>query len=403
MSPPPGAASSVEARLALDPQAGLAVASLASTPQAPDPGDLLDSALEAIQVLDGHGRVLWANQASLDLTGHYRDEVVGRRIDDFHDDPDHADVLLLRLRRGESLANEPARLRTRDGAVRHVLVTANGRWQGGALVRTHWFVRDVTERMHAEAERRIAFEEVRRHRDLLEEMVDERTRRLAEANRKLEAFSYSVNHDLRAPLRAIMGFSDLLLRRHGDRLDAEAQSLVQQMRLGATRMNELVQGLVDLSQFKDVQPNRTPVDLSQVAREVLERLRRNTSRTVAVDVQPDMVVLGDRGLLVTAMDALLGNAWKFTRDRPDARITVTKRTEGIEQVVAVADNGAGFDMALAGKLFRPFARLHRASEFDGAGMGLATLTRIVHRHGGRVWAEGHVGKGATFYFTLPRL
>lgn len=400
MSPPAGT------RLALDPQAGLAAdatAALPSQPQPPDATDLVDSALEAIQVLDAHGRVLYANQASLDVTGHYRDEVVGRRVDAFHDDPEHADQLLLRLRRGESLVNVPARLRTRDGAVRHVLVTANGRWHGGALVRTHWFVRDVTERMHAEAERRIAFEEVRRHRDLLEEMVDERTRRLAEANRELEAFSYSVNHDLRAPLRAIVGFSDLLVRRHGDHLNSDAQALVQQMRTGATRMTELVQGLVDLSQFKDVQPNRAPVDLSQVAREVLERLRRNSTRSVAVDVEPGMVVLGDRALLVTVMEALLGNAWKFTRDKPEARIAVGKRTEGIEQVVSVADNGAGFEMALAGKLFRPFTRLHRASEFEGAGMGLATVTRIVHRHGGRVWAEGHPGQGATFYFTLPRL
>ena len=391
-------------RVALDPQAGLAVpGAVPSSPQPPDAADVLETALVGVHVADAQGRILWANPAALDMLGLYRDEVVGHRIDDLFDDPGHGERLLLRLRRGEAVANEQVRLRARDGAVRHALASANGRWQGGALVRTHWFVRDVTPLAHAEAERRIAFEEVRRHRDLLEEMVDERTRRLAEANRELEAFSYSVNHDLRAPLRAIVGFSDLLVRKHGDELSQGAQTLVQQLRTGATRMTELVQGLVDLSQYKDAQPNRTPVDLSQMSREVVERLRRTSTRSVEVDVEPDMVVLGDRGLLATVMDVLLGNAWKFTRDRHEASIRVSRHTEGIEQVIAVCDNGVGFDMALAGKLFRPFARLHRASEFEGAGMGLATVTRIIHRHGGRVWAEGHVGEGATFYFTLPRL
>lgn len=399
MSPPAS-----EVRLALDPQAALTgPTTMPTAPQAPDPTDLLDTALEAIHVADGYGRILWANQAELDLLGYYRDEYVGRRVADFHEDQEHGDALQLRLRRGESLVNEPARLRTRDGAVRHVLITANGRWHGGTLVRTHSFTRDVTERAHAEAERRIAFEEVRRHRDLLEEMVDERTRRLADANRELEAFSYSVSHDLRSPLRAIVGFSDLLTRKHSDALPPPAQDLVQQMRLGATRMTELVQGLVDLSKYKDAQPNRTPVDLSQVCNDVVERLGRTSTREVEVDVQPDMVVLGDRNLLVVVMENLIGNAWKFTKNRPVAHIAIGKRTEGIEQVVSVADDGAGFDMAQAGKLFRPFARLHRASEFEGSGMGLATVTRIVHRHGGRVWAEGRVGEGATFYFTLPRL
>lgn len=402
MSPPGGTEPGL--RFALDPQASLGVpVALAAPPGPPDAADVLDSTPEAIHVADGHGRILWANAAALDLLGCYRDEVVGRRALDFHEDPEHGERLELRLRRGEALVNEPTRLRTRDGAVRHVLVTANGRWQGGTLVRTHWFTRDVTDRMHAEAERRIAFEEVRRHRDLLEEMVDERTRRLAEANRELEDFSYSVSHDLRAPLRAILGFSDLLSKRHADDLPPAAQELVLQVRTGAQRMTELVQGLVDLGKFKDEQPNRAPVDLTQVSREVVERLTRRATRQVKVDIEPDMVVLGDRGLLTVVMDSLLGNALKFTKNRPDARISVSKRSEGIEQVIAVADNGAGFDMAQAGKLFRPFTRLHRASEFEGAGMGLATVTRIVHRHGGRVWAEGRPGEGATFYFTLPRL
>lgn len=398
MSPP-----GPRAPLALDPHSSLGAPLALATPGPPDALDVLESALEAVHVADGHGRIVWANAAELDLLGYDRDEYLGRHLTDFHVDPDHGDRLLLRLRRGEALVDEPARLRTRDGAVRHVLLTANGRWQGGTLVRTHGFTRDVTERTHAQAERRIAFEEVRRHRDLLEEMVDERTRRLAEADRELESFSYSVSHDLRAPLRAILGFSDLLARRHGDQTPAAAQDLVQQMRLGAQRMTTLVEGLVDLSRFRDVQPNRAPVDLSQVSRDVAERLGRHSTRQVEVEVEPDMVVLGDRGLLVVVMDHLIGNAWKFTKDRAHARITVSRHTEGLEQVVAVADNGVGFDMAQAGRLFRPFTRLHRASEYEGAGMGLATVTRIVHRHGGRVWAEGRVGDGATIYFTLARL
>lgn len=235
----------------------------------------------------------------------------------------------------------------------------------------------------------------------LERMVAERTLELARANRELEAFSYSVAHDLRAPLRSIDGFSQALLEDYADKLDAEGRNHLQQVRESAQQMGRLIDDLLTLSRVTRSELRHELADLSALARSALARLQKNEPERRAELVIPDgLIANGDAGLLGIVLENLLGNAWKFTRRRPVARIEVGARHEEACPVFFVRDNGAGFDMVYADKLFGVFQRLHSATEFEGTGIGLATVQRIVQRHGGRVWAEGEVGRGATVYFTL---
>jgi signal transduction histidine kinase len=233
----------------------------------------------------------------------------------------------------------------------------------------------------------------------LERRVIERTGQLEAANKGLEAFSYSVSHDLRAPLRAIDGFSQALLEEHADRLDAGGRHYLERVRAGSRHMAHLIEDLLNLSRVSRGELRRGPVDLSALARTVAGDLHRaQPERRVEFDIEPGLTAHGDPGLLRVALENLLGNSWKFTRRHPSARIEVRAVVRDGEPVFFVRDDGAGFDMAYADKLFRPFQRLHSADEFEGTGIGLATVQRIVHRHGGRVWGEGTVEGGATFYF-----
>ncbi len=231
----------------------------------------------------------------------------------------------------------------------------------------------------------------------------ERARDEAEAaNRELEAFSYSVAHDLRAPLRSLDGFSQALLEDHADRLDEEGQEFLRYVRESAQQMGQLIDGLLTLSRVTRSELQLERVVLSDLAQRTIARLRRtHPERAVDVVLQEGMLGTGDRRLLAVVYDNLLGNAWKFTARREHARIEVgASPGQDGRCVYFVRDNGAGFDMAFAGKLFGAFQRLHGAGEFEGTGIGLATVQRIIRRHGGRAWAEGEVGRGATVYFTL---
>jgi len=228
---------------------------------------------------------------------------------------------------------------------------------------------------------------------------------LEAANRELEAFSYSVSHDLRAPLRSIDGFSQILLEDHADELDEEGKDYLGRVRAASQRMGNLIDDLLGLSQVTRSALRREDVDLSQMAREVAAELRRREpGRRAEVEVEEGLVANGDPRLLRVALENLIGNAWKFTGKEEEARIRfgLDKRLSGESGVTVfrVSDNGAGFEMAYAGKLFGAFQRLHGAEEFEGTGIGLATVQRVVRRHGGRVWAEGEVGEGASFFFTL---
>jgi signal transduction histidine kinase len=221
------------------------------------------------------------------------------------------------------------------------------------------------------------------------------------AGRELEAFSYSVSHDLRAPLRSIDGFSQALLEDYGEKLDARGQGYLKRVRVSTQHMARLIDDLLRLARVARVGLEPETVDLAGVARDVLAQLQReHPGRTVEAVVPDSIVVHGDARLLTVALENLVSNAWKFTARTSNARIEVGVRAENGERVIFVKDNGAGFDMKYVDRLFGPFQRLHTADEFEGTGVGLATVQRIIRRHGGRIWAQGEVGKGATFSFTL---
>jgi signal transduction histidine kinase len=236
----------------------------------------------------------------------------------------------------------------------------------------------------------------------LERRVRERTAELEAANRELEAFSFSVSHDLRAPLRAMDGFSNLLLKDFAGHLPPEGQQLLRTISRSSKEMGRLVDDLLRLARFTRQQLSKQPLGIAAMVREVLEQLRQEQgARQVEVQTGdlPDCV--GDPVLLKQVLLNLLSNAFKFTKRQAHPLVEVGSQQEAGETVYYVRDNGAGFDMASAGKLFGPFERLHGSDQFEGSGIGLSIVQRIILRHGGRVWARGEVNQGATFYFTVP--
>lgn len=236
---------------------------------------------------------------------------------------------------------------------------------------------------------------------IMRDKLAERTLALEAANKELETFSYSVSHDLRSPLRAINGFAQILQDDYGETVPADGKRHLERIIAASQRMNTLIDALLMLSHINQQRIERTPVDLSLLAVNVVDELRAaNPDRHVVVTIAPGLTAHADRGLCTVVLQNLIGNAWKYSGKVSEAEITVGGRDEDGEQVFFVRDNGAGFDPQYAGRLFGAFQRLHSAGEFEGNGVGLATVARVVYRHGGRVWAEGEVGKGACFYFTL---
>jgi light-regulated signal transduction histidine kinase (bacteriophytochrome) len=228
-----------------------------------------------------------------------------------------------------------------------------------------------------------------------------RTLELQASNRELESFSYSVSHDLRAPLRALDGFSRILLDDFSACLPEDGKGYLKRIREAAQQMSQLIDDMLRLSRITRAEIRRDPVNLTEMAHRVLETLRHNEpARTVQIEIQEDLLVNGDEGLLRMVMENLLNNAWKFSAKADPAKIEVGKTLVDDKKVFFIRDNGVGFDMAYADKLFAVFQRLHSPSEFPGTGVGLAIVQRVIHRHGGRIWAESEPGKGATFYFTL---
>ncbi|MDG4553447.1 MAG: PAS domain S-box protein [Candidatus Competibacter sp.] len=262
---------------------------------------------------------------------------------------------------------------------------------GGIVI----FSEDISDHKQAE-------EEIHRLNADLERRVVERTAELSAANRELDSFAYAVSHDLRAPLRAMSGFGQALAEDYGDRLPDEAKGYLAQIGLASRRMNELIDGLLALSRSTRGGLRRDAVDLSTLAKLLLAELAQSEpERRVTVDVEAGLRARGDAGMMQVVLRNLLGNAWKYSAHAAKAHIRVYAEDRDGQRRLCVADNGAGFDMAYANRLFQPFQRLHRQEEFPGIGIGLATVQRIVHRHGGVIEAWGAPGKGATFCFTLP--
>jgi len=268
--------------------------------------------------------------------------------------------------------------------------------KGGELLGILGIGRDITRRKAAETE-------ILRMNEDLEQRVLDRTARLEAANQEMESFSYSVSHDLRSPLRSIDGFSQILLEDYRAGLDEAGRHYLSRIRLGAQRMGQIIDDLLRMSRIDRTELARTEVDLSALGRAVADSLARaDPGRRVELSIQPGLRAWADMTLLQTVLENLLGNAWKFTRRRPDPRIELggTVSAQG-EAILFIRDNGAGFDMAYADRLYRSFQRLHSVEDFEGTGIGLTIVQRILHRHGGRIWADSRPDGGATFFFTLP--
>lgn len=282
-----------------------------------------------------------------------------------------------------------------DGS--HCWVTVRGeavRGADGKVEEFHGTCQDVTERVQAAAA-------LRELNASLEQRVEARTADLSAANKELDSFAYAVSHDLRAPLRAMSGFSQALQEDYGDRLDGEAKGFLDQIILASRKMGGLIDGILSLSRSARGELRRDDIDVSAVAASILADLAYlEPERSVATEIEPGLRICGDARMVDAVLRNLIGNAWKYTARTEGARVRVCRGELDGEPAICVADNGAGFDMAYAGRLFQPFHRLHRHDEFPGTGVGLATVQRIVSRHGGHIRAEAAPGEGARFCFTL---
>jgi PAS domain S-box-containing protein len=351
---------------------------------------LLDAAPDAMVIVDQDSRIVLVNAEAETMFGRARTELLGQQVDVLVPERFRTAHTVQRAaysgspagRRAMSPGRQVVGLRSDGSEFPAEIRLSPIQTSDGLLVSSA--IRDITERIRTD-------HALRRAKEAAEA-----------ANAELEAFSYSVAHDLRTPLRAMSGYSTTLLEDHGDQLARDAQDQLTRIVAGAQRMSDIIDALLTLARLTRTEPQWERVDLGELAHSVIGQLRAgDPDRAVEFASAGDLIVQGDPRLLRVLLDNLLGNAWKFTGKQPAARIELGREDIGGATIYYVRDNGAGFDMALAGKLFIPFRRLHLASDFEGSGIGLATVQRIVRRHGGRVWAEAAEACGATFRFTLP--
>ncbi len=363
---------------------------------------LIEASLDPMVMIDADGKITDVNKATEVATGQPRDRLIGDDFSNYFTDPEKARAGYRRAF-AEGFVTDYALTVRSSGRAREVLYNASTYCdEKGHVLGVFAAARDITKLKAAE-------QELTRYQRHLEDLVGERTAALEQtnqaldsANQELELFAYSVSHDLRAPLRAIDGFSRMLQEDYADTLDAEARRLIQVVRDGAEKMTRLIDDILAYSRLGRHELAASAIDMTALARATWNDLATAiTGRAIEVKIAPLPGTRGDREMLQRVWQNLLDNAIKFTARKASALVEVGSYPDGNSTVYFVKDNGAGFDMQYVGRLFGVFQRLHGQSDFPGTGAGLAIVQRIVSRHGGRVWAEGKEGEGATFYFALP--
>ncbi len=349
---------------------------------------LLEASLDPLVTIDANGKITDVNAATEKVTGRSREELVSTDFSHYFSEPEKAQAGYRRVFQEGQVTDYALEIRQKDGHLTPVLYNASLYRDGtGKVVGVFAAARDITERKKAE-------DEIRKLNMELETRVIERTA-------ELEAFAYSVSHDLRSPLRSIDGFSLALLEDYGGKLDDIGKDYLNRVRNATMRMGHLIDDLLKLSRVTRIEMNREQVDLSMVARRIADDLKnRYPERPAQFNIAEGLTAYCDAGLLTIAMENMLSNAWKFSKMAPCTVIEFGATEKNGSRTFFVQDNGIGFNMNYANKLFNPFQRLHKTEEFPGTGIGLATVKRIINRHGGEVWIEAKEDKGTTVYFTL---
>ncbi|HLP14865.1 MAG TPA: PAS domain S-box protein [Bacteroidota bacterium] len=357
---------------------------------------LVENINDVIYSLDLKGTVTYISPVIRNISGLTPEEIIGRHFEE-HIHPDDRAMLVEAYYRDLAGHVEPHefRFRKKDGSFLFARAFSRPLLEDSRVVGLTGVMSDITDRKRAE-------DEVRHLNLELEKRVAERTAQLEFANKELEAFSYSVSHDLRAPVRSLDGFSKIVLEEYQEKIDESGQNYLLRIRSSAQYMAQLIDDLLKLSLVNRTGLIMQQVNLSRMAREIADRFHeQEPGREVEFRIQEGITLQADNHFIRIVLENLLANAWKFTSTHPTARIEFGMTRQGKTPVLFIRDDGAGFDMNYKSKLFGVFQRLHSKAEFPGTGIGLATVQRIIYRHGGAVWAEGEVEHGATFFFTLP--
>jgi PAS domain S-box-containing protein len=352
---------------------------------------IVENTTNVIMAIKADGIISYLSPTSKTVLGYSPEDLIGTNPDIFHpDDMEKAQQAFSRALKGEKGSNYEYRILTKKGETKWISHSWSPIILDGKLQTVVSVIEDITQRKKAD-------EKIQK----LNESLQKHSIELASANKELEAFSYSASHDLRTPLRAIDGFSQALLEDYGDALDEQGKDFIQRIRKAIQKMGQLIDDMLRLSRLTRTEIGSEKIDFTSLARVVIEKLQRTEpSRKVKIKIQEGMIVKGDKKLLEILLDNLLGNAWKFTAKTKHPSIEVSSTIKHNQTVYIIKDNGAGFDMAHCDKLFVLFQRLHSTDEFSGTGIGLAIVQRIIYKHGGKIWAEGEIEKGATFFFTL---